>query len=129
MAEHKRRIYQVSQHSSDLDQTIVFYTEILRGRFIARFDPPGIAFIDFDGVRVIFSSNDEENGATLYYQVDDIEAATEEVRSKGVTIDSEPHMIYKDDKGEFGPAGNEEWMSFFKDPDGNVVGFVEQRVV
>ena len=62
MAEHKRRIYQVSQHSSDLDQTIVFYTEILRGRFIARFDPPGIAFIDFDGVRVIFSSNDEEMG-------------------------------------------------------------------
>ena len=36
-------------------------------------------------------------------------------------------MIFKDDDGTFGPAGTEEWMAFFKDSEGNLVGLVERR--
>jgi methylmalonyl-CoA/ethylmalonyl-CoA epimerase len=41
-----------------------------------------------------------------------------------VTIESEPHAIFKDEEGVFGPAGVEEWMAFFRDSEGNLLAFV-----
>jgi hypothetical protein len=38
-----------------------------------------------------------------------------------VAFDSEPLRIHRDESGTFGPAGSEEWMAFFRDPDGNVL--------
>jgi hypothetical protein len=36
-------------------------------------------------------------------------------------------MVHRDDTGTFGKKGNEEWMAFFKDPSGNLLGLVEKR--
>ena len=44
-----------------------------------------------------------------------------------MTLTSEPHMIFRDDAGQFGDAGVEEWMAFCQDTEGNTVGFVERR--
>jgi catechol 2,3-dioxygenase-like lactoylglutathione lyase family enzyme len=60
-------------------------------------------------------------GATLYFRVDDIHGAYKALRERGVVFDSEPHLIHRDESGTFGPAGSEEWMAFFRDPDGNVL--------
>jgi methylmalonyl-CoA/ethylmalonyl-CoA epimerase len=36
-------------------------------------------------------------------------------------------MIFRDDDGTFGDPGIEEWMAFFRDSEGNLVGLVERR--
>ena len=33
----------------------------------------------------------------------------------------------RDDEGTFGPRGTEEWMAFFRDSEGNLLGLVERR--
>ena len=37
-------------------------------------------------------------------------------------------MIHRDDAGQFGPAGAEVWMAFFRDSEGNLVGLEETRL-
>jgi hypothetical protein len=49
------------------------------------------------------------------------------LRAAGVEFVDEPHRIHVDTEGQFGPAGNEEWMTFFHDSEGNVVALAESR--
>jgi methylmalonyl-CoA/ethylmalonyl-CoA epimerase len=118
-------IVQVGLRATDPDASVAFYRNVLGLKRVARFDPPGLSFFDAGGVRLLL----ERNGAPgiLYYRVPAIEAAVAELRAKGVTIDSPPHMIHRDDDGTFGAAGTEEWMAFCKDPSGNTIGLVERR--
>ena len=65
-------------------------------------------------------------GAVLYFEVADIGAAHDELTDRGVAFDSAPHLIFRDDAGTFGAPGGEEWMAFFKDPDGNVLALASR---
>lgn len=119
------RLQQVAQRAEDFDRAVAFYRDMLGLRLIARFDPPGLAFFDLDGVRLLI-----ERGAPtalIYLTTDDIEDRVETLRSAGVTIESEPHVIFRDDDGTFGEPGVEEWMAFFRDSETNLVGLVERR--
>ena len=49
---------------------------------------------------------------------------TEELRRRGVTIQAEPHIIFRHEDGTVGPAGTDEWMSFIVDSEGNTVGLI-----
>ena len=118
-------LHQVGLHVEDLDRAESFYRDVLGARFVARYDPPGLLFFDLGGVRLLL-----EHGAPaslLYLRVPDIDATWADLVAQGVTTESEPHVIHKDEAGEFGPPGNEEWMAFFRDSEGNLVGIVEQR--
>ncbi|WP_432477790.1 VOC family protein [Nocardioides sp. GXQ0305] len=42
-------------------------------------------------------------------------------------VESDPHVIFAHDDDTLGPEGTEEWMAFVRDPEGNLVGLVEQR--
>ena len=119
------RLHQVALGAPDLDASIAFYRDVLGAAFIARFDPPGLAFFDFEGVRVLLERN-ASNG-TLYFYVEDIDAATAELSGRGVSIESWPVMIHRDEDGTFGPAGAEEWMAFFKDPAGNTLALATRK--
>ncbi len=119
------RLHQIAAHAGDLAETRRFYQETLGAKFIAVFDPPGILFFDFHGVRVMFEANAAP--ATLYFCVDDIGAAYTDLASQGVTFDGEPHMIHKDEDGAFDNPGTEEWMAFFKDPGGNTLAIASRR--
>jgi extradiol dioxygenase family protein len=81
-------------------------------------------FFDFQGVRLLLEKG-ASNG-TIYFRVEDINAAVKQLEAKGVEIDITPHVIFKDDDGLFGPRGFEESMAFFKDPAGNVLAFCSQ---
>lgn len=119
------RIHQVAAHSDDLAATKDFYVNVLGARCIAEYDPPGLLFFDFAGVRVLFEHNGPK--AVLYFWVQDIDAAHAQLAERGVVFDSEPHLIYRDEDGIFGEAGEEEWMSFFTDPGGNTVALATRR--
>lgn len=121
-----KSIHQIAVYSSDLERSIGFYRDQLGAEFIAKFDPPGLVFFRFGSTRLLLEINAPK--ATLYFRVDDISSSTEALRAKGIVFDAEPRAIHRDDKGQFGPAGAEEWMAFFHDPDGNVLALASQVV-
>ncbi len=120
---------QVAQPVKDLPRAIEFYRDVLGATHQATFDPPGLAFFDFSGVRLMLDALAEAqgHGAPLYFRVPDVHAACAALGVRGVTIDAAPHMINRDDAGVFGPPGMETWMAFFKDPDGNVLAVMSER--
>ena len=119
------QIHQIAVYARDLDEATSFYRDRLGARFIARFDPPGLAFFDFGGVRLLLEKNAPQ--ATLYFRVDDIEAAYQELVAEGVAFEDTPHLIYRDDTGVFGVQGAEEWMAFFRDPSENLLALVMRK--
>jgi methylmalonyl-CoA/ethylmalonyl-CoA epimerase len=121
------RIHQIAVYAKDLEEAISFYRDKLGAAFLQKFDPPGLAFFDFSGTRILLEQSGPK--ATLYFRVDDIEAAVEDLKANGVTFISEPHLIFRDDSGTFGAAGEEEWMAFFMDPSGNTLAIAARKRV
>jgi methylmalonyl-CoA/ethylmalonyl-CoA epimerase len=118
-------VHQVALQALNLDAAVDFYRDVLGLSFIARFDPPGLAFFDMGGFRLLLSATASE--ATLYFRVDDIADAVKSLKKRGVSFLHPPAMIHRDDAGEFGKKGVEEWMAFFKDPSGNLLALTERR--
>lgn len=118
-------IRQVAVAAPDLAASTDFYANVLGLPLIAQFDPPGLVFFDAGGTRILLERSAAP--ATVYYYVEDLDAACNELRARGIEMVQEPHMIFKDDTGTFGPAGEEEWMAFVKDPADNIVGLASRR--
>ena len=119
------RIYQIALLAEDISASVDFYRDKLGARFIAKFDPPGLAFFDIGGTRLLLERNAPKG--TLYFRVEDIDAAFESLKAKGVEFIDEPHLIHRDEEGLFGPAGEEEWMAFFNDPSGNILAVASRK--
>jgi catechol 2,3-dioxygenase-like lactoylglutathione lyase family enzyme len=109
----------------DLDRTLAFWRDCLGLPLHSRFDPPGIAFIVISGIRLFFS--DGLPPGTVYLDIEGLEAFCAEIKSRGAVFTAPPSLVHRDRQGLFGPAGEEEWMAFLKDPAGNTVGLVERR--
>jgi len=112
-------IHQIAVFAKDLDEAITFYRDILGATYITRFDPPGLVFFDFGGTRLLLEKTGPK--ASVYFRVDDIYSAHEELKMKGIKFIADPHLIFRDENGIFGSAGEEEWMAFFSDPSDNIL--------
>ena len=109
----------------DLDSTLAFWNGVLGMATHARFDPPGIAFIMAGPVRLFFS--DGLPPGTVYLDIDDLDGFHRTASEAGVPFTAPPMLVHVDAEGQFGPAGESEWMAFLKDPAGNTIGLVERR--
>ncbi len=118
-------LLQVAQHADDLARASAFYSDVLGCELIASFDPPGLVFFRLGDARLLIDR--AAPSALIYLRVDDVRATTEKLRAEGVTIDTEPHLIFADADGQFGPAGWEEWMAFIKDSEGNLIGLASRN--
>jgi methylmalonyl-CoA/ethylmalonyl-CoA epimerase len=114
------QLLQVAQHAADLDRAARFYSDVLGAAPVARFDPPGLLFFDLDGVRLLLDR--AAPPALLYLRVDDARAFLDSLRERGVAVEAEADLIHTDTEGAFGEPGAEEWMGFFRDSEGNLVG-------
>jgi methylmalonyl-CoA/ethylmalonyl-CoA epimerase len=115
-------LVQVAQRVEDLDRAVEFYEQLLGQKVTAKFDPPGLAFFLLNGTRFLL-----DRGATsslIYLAVDDVEFSVAELRKRGVTIQTEPHVIFQHTDDTLGPIGTDEWMAFITDSEGNTVGLV-----
>jgi methylmalonyl-CoA/ethylmalonyl-CoA epimerase len=121
----RNRLAQVALRATDLDRAIAFYRDVLEVPFVARFDPPGLAFFDLGGTRLLLEG--AAPPSLLYWRVDHIEPACEALRAKGVTIVEEPRLIFRDEAGQFGAPGTEVWMASFRDSEDNLVVLDEDR--
>lgn len=115
-------IVQIAQRAVDLDRAIAFYEALLGQKVAARFDPPGLAFFRLDGTRLLLDKNAPTS--LIYLAVDDVDASVAELRARGIQITTEPHVIFQHEDDSLGPAGEDEWMAFITDSEGNTVGLV-----
>jgi catechol 2,3-dioxygenase-like lactoylglutathione lyase family enzyme len=122
------RLRQIGLPSGNLSKSVQFYRDTLGLEFIAQFDSPGLAFFRLGETRLLLeqSSNARATEAVMYFDVADIHTAYLTLKERGVEFDSVPHLIYQDGGGKFGSPGGEEWMAFFKDPDGNVLALASR---
>ncbi|RWM30116.1 VOC family protein [Mesorhizobium sp.] len=108
----------------DLDTTLAFWQGVLGMSVHARYDPPGIAFIMAGDVRLFFG--DGVPPGTVYLDIAGLQSFHAEAKAAGVPFTAPPALVHRDTKGQFGPAGESEWMAFLKDPAGNTIGLVER---
>ncbi|TIS86658.1 VOC family protein [Mesorhizobium sp.] len=108
----------------DLDATLAFWRDVLGMSLHARFDPPGIAFIMAGDVRLFFT--DGIPAGTVYLDIAGLDHFHTSARAAGVPFTAPPTLVHRDTEGQFGPAGESEWMAFLKDPAGNTIGLVER---
>ena len=116
-------MHQVALTTTDIGRSSQFYRETLGLKQLAVIDPPGLAFFDVNGVRLslLQDAAAEPSSSVIYFRVADIDAAVAVLKQKDVSLEQEPELVFKDSKGQFGEAGEEEWMAFFRDPDGNLL--------
>jgi catechol 2,3-dioxygenase-like lactoylglutathione lyase family enzyme len=119
------RLHQVALHVDDMERAVAFYRDIIGVRLIARFDPPGLAFFDLGNTRLLLEA--AAPASLLYLEVDDIGREHARLVAAGVELVDDPHLVFHDVAGTFGPAGTAEWMTFCRDSEGNLLALVERR--
>ncbi len=110
-------IGQIARTVKDIKAAETFYKEQLRLPHLFTFG--NLSFFDCAGVRLFLSQGDGGDSASiLYFRVDDIRAAHDELASRGVRFTDAPHMIHKH------ADGTEEWMNFFEDNEGRPIAIM-----
>ena len=116
------RIGQIAIVVRDLARAVAFYRDVLGMRFLFQ-APPGLAFFDCGGVRLMLSEPEGSDPAgassVLYYAVPDIHAAYDALASRGVRFAQAPHLIAS-------LADRDVWMGFFRDSEENLVGLMSE---
>ena len=115
------QIGQISINAHDVARATAFYRDVLGMRFLFEFLPK-LAFFDCGGIRLMISLPEDgfdHPGSVLYYKVEDIQAAYEEIKGKGAEFLGEPHLIAK-------MPDHELWMAFLKDTEGNTLALMSE---
>ena len=116
---------QVAQHAGDLHRAAAFYSVLLAEQPVAVFDPPGLLFFSLDGTRLLLDR--AAPSALLYFPSADLDLDITRLVKAGASLESKPHVIFNHADETLGPAGEDEWQAFLRDPDGNLVGLIEHR--
>lgn len=115
---------QVSISVSDVDRSVKFYRDVLGLQFLFQVPgSPAMAFFDCDGTRlyIVEPENRSDTGTSvIYFKVDSAEVAAQELTSKGVKLESEPHIIHQTENYTL-------WMAFFRDPDDNLMAVMSEE--
>lgn len=121
-------LHQLALTTADLERSTRFYRDILGLSLITSFDPPGLAFFQVGNIRLSIQTVDKVEAASsvLYFRVQDIVAATQSLKDNAIELERKPELIFRDDQGQFGEAGEEEWMAFFRDPDGHLLALASR---
>jgi catechol 2,3-dioxygenase-like lactoylglutathione lyase family enzyme len=121
------QIGQIARCVKDVKQAEAWYRDVLGLKHLYTFPSPigDLAFFDCGGTRLMIERNSGEvpglnNDSVLYFRVPDINGAYDELKRRNVEFTDAPHMIARH------PDGTEEWMAFFKDCDGQLLGIMAQ---
>ena len=115
------RIHQISMRAHDIERAVRFYRDAL-GLPLLFTAPPGLAFFNCGGVRLMLSRPEpafDHPGSVLYFYVDNIAESHQQLASRGVTFRSAPHKIAT-------LADREVWLADFDDTEGNVLALMSE---
>jgi methylmalonyl-CoA/ethylmalonyl-CoA epimerase len=115
-------IGQIAIAVSDMEEATRFYRDVL-GLNLLFEAPPGLAFFDCDGVRLMLTTKqgaeDDHKTSVIYYRVPDIDAAVQALKQKGISFVREPQMTAKMEDHEL-------WIGFVRDPDNTLIGIMAE---
>jgi len=114
---------QIAVVVSDVAKATVFYRDVLGLKFLFSAGP-NLAFLDAGGVRIMLSTpqghGEAGKNSVLYFKVTGIEAVQAAVVARGATNERAPQLAAK-------MPDHELWIGFVRDPDGNLVGLMEEK--
>ncbi|HEX7027898.1 MAG TPA: VOC family protein [Gammaproteobacteria bacterium] len=116
-------IGQIAITVSDVQSALKFYRDTLGLTFL--FSPsPELAFLMAGSVRIMLTtpqgSGKVGNNSILYFKVSDIESTHAKLVKRGAQNERKPALAAK-------LADHELWLGFLRDPDGNLVGLMEEK--
>jgi predicted enzyme related to lactoylglutathione lyase len=115
------RVSQISINAKDLNRAEGFYKSVLGLKHL--FSPPGMAFFDCGGVRLMLAKAEKPEldhpSSIVYFQVPEIKAAHTLLESSGVQFEAKPHLVARLPQADL-------WMAFFKDSEGNLLALTSE---
>lgn len=116
-------IGQIAVTVSDVAKALAFYRDALGLAFL--FSPaPTLAFLQAGTVRLMLSTPQGAGtvggNSVLYFKVADIEAVFAAIVARGAAQERAPQLAAR-------LPDHELWIGFVRDPDGNLVGLMEEK--
>lgn len=123
MDERILAIGQVAVTVSDVGRALAFYRDILGLPFL--FSPSAdLAFLKAGDTRIMLSTPQGAGtvgaNSILYFKASSIEQVHADIVAKGAVNERAPQLAAK-------MPDHELWLSFVRDPDGNLVGLMEEK--
>ncbi len=116
------RIGQIAVNAKDVDRAAAFYRDKLGLKLLFK-APPGLAFFDCGGVRLMLSPAEKPEfdhpSSVLYFAVPDIQTAYGKLKDSDVHFEDEPHLIAR-------MPSHDLWMTFFRDSEGNLLALMSE---
>jgi methylmalonyl-CoA/ethylmalonyl-CoA epimerase len=116
------RLGQIQVRAHDVERASRFYQDVLGLKLLFK-APPGLAFFDCGGVRLMIDSPEKPEfdhpSSILYFAVPDIRAAHAQMKQSGVRFEDEPHLIAA-------MPDHDLWMTFFRDSEDNLMALMSE---
>ena len=116
-------IGQIALVVSDVAKATGFYRDVLGLKFLFPAGP-NLAFLAAGGVRLMLSTpqghGEAGKNSILYFKVTDIVGTHAAILARGATNERAPQLTAK-------MPDHELWIGFVRDPDGNLVGLMEEK--
>ena len=116
-----QQIGQIAINVHDTARAVAFYRDTLGLKHL--FTAGQLAFFDCGGVRLMLSPPEKPEfdhpASILYFKVDDIQSAYDRLVDQTVTIEDKPHIVAR-------MPGHDLWVTFFRDSEGNLMGFMSE---
>lgn len=116
-------IGQIALVASDVSKLVPFYRDVLGLEFL--FSPsPQLAFLKAGDVRLMLTTPQGAGkvgeNSVLYFKVPNVEAVFQTLLDRGANSERPPQLVAK-------MPDHELWIGFLRDPDGNLIGLMEER--
>lgn len=116
-------IGQIAITVSEVEKALGFYRDILGLEFLFSAGP-NLAFLAAGSVRIMLSTPQGAGAvganSTLYFKNENVEKSFADFVARGATPEREPQLAAK-------MPDHELWIGFLRDPDGNLVGLMEEK--
>ena len=116
------QIGQIAVNAHDIERATTFYRDTLGMKYLFGI-PDNAAFFDCDGLLLMLmlpsKPEFDHPSSILYFNVDDIQQATETLVSRGVQFEEKPNFVAN--MGSY-----DLWMSFFHDSENNLLALRSQ---
>jgi predicted enzyme related to lactoylglutathione lyase len=116
-------IGQIALIVSDVAKATAFYRDVLGLKFLFPAGP-NLAFLAAGSVRIMLTTpqghGEAGKNSILYFKVSSVESVHAAIVARGAVNERAPQLTAK-------MPDHELWIGFVRDPDGNLVGLMEEK--